>query len=141
MALGKVKRPAYVGGRNFKTAIEGLPKNRRFTMNISNRIKLLRTEFEYTQKTLSDKIGLTPKMISFYENGECIPPINIVLKFVEIFDVSADYLLGLSDKRPPDACISLAKCCDEVLINELIKRGFKVEKESEYGKTSDKSRR
>lgn len=68
-------------------------------MNISNRIKLLRTEFGYTQKILSDKIGLTPKMISFYENGERIPPIDIIIKFVEIFNVSSDYLLGLSDKR------------------------------------------
>lgn len=30
--------------------------------------------------------------------------------------------------QPRDA----AKCCDEVLINELVKRGFKVEKEK-YG--------
>lgn len=39
--------------------------------------------------------------------------------------------------QPMDA----AKCCDEVLINELTKRGFKVEKGKEDGKTANKSGR
>lgn len=138
MALGQVKIPIYVGEHRLNGKVV---KNMRFTMNIGNRIKLLRTESGCTQKVLSEKIGLTPKMISFYENGERIPPIYIVLKLVEIFDVSSDYLLGLSDKRHPDVSISLAKCCDEVLINELVKRGFKVEKENKNGKTSNKSSR
>lgn len=72
-------------------------------MTIGKRIKLLRTENELTQKTLADKIGLTPKMISFYENEERVPPMDIVLKFINIFDVSSDYLLGLTDKRHPDS--------------------------------------
>ncbi|MCM1221218.1 MAG: helix-turn-helix domain-containing protein [Lachnospiraceae bacterium] len=70
-------------------------------MNISNRIKQLRIKNEYTQKQLSDMVGLTPKMISFYENGERTPPIDILLKLVQIFDVSSDYILGLTDE-----CIS-----------------------------------
>lgn len=71
-------------------------------MGIENRIKSLRLENNYTQKELADKIGLTPKMISFYEKGERIPPLDIVLKLIQIFDVSSDYLLGLSEKRFPD---------------------------------------
>lgn len=39
--------------------------------------------------------------------------------------------------QPMDA----AKCCDEVLINELVKRGFKVKKGEENGKTANKSSR
>ncbi|MCI8889250.1 MAG: helix-turn-helix transcriptional regulator [Hungatella sp.] len=70
-------------------------------MDISHRIKQLRIEQEYTQKQLADKIGLTPKMISFYENGERVPPIDILLKLVQIFNVSSDYLLGNTDERHP----------------------------------------
>lgn len=71
-------------------------------MGIENRIKSLRLENSYTQKDLADKLGLTPKMISFYEKGERIPPLDIVLKLIQIFDVSSDYLLGLSEKRFPE---------------------------------------
>ncbi len=70
-------------------------------MLIGNRIKTLRTQSHITQRELAEKIGLTPKMISFYEKSERIPPADIIIKFVEIFNVSADYLLGLSSS--PDA--------------------------------------
>lgn len=46
-------------------------------MDIANRIKTLRVENNMTQKQLSEKLGLTPKMISFYEKGERIPPLDI----------------------------------------------------------------
>ena len=61
---------------------------------ISQRIKELRLENELTQKELSDYLGLTPKMISFYELGQRIPPSDIILKLADKFQVSTDYLLG-----------------------------------------------
>lgn len=70
-------------------------------MDIAKRLKQLRTEECLTQRQLADKLGLTPKMISFYENGERTPPIDILLKLVKIFDVQSDYLLGLTNERHP----------------------------------------
>ncbi len=64
---------------------------------IGNRIKSLRIQSNMTQKDLAQKIGLTPKMISFYERSERIPPMDIIIKFVDIFNVSSDYLLGLTN--------------------------------------------
>lgn len=69
-------------------------------MNIGHRIKILRTENNMTQKELSGKLGLTPKMISFYESSQRTPPIDIILKLVSLFNVSSDYLLGLTDIKP-----------------------------------------
>ena len=60
-------------------------------MNIGHRIKILRTENNMTQKELSGKLGLTPKMISFYESSQRTPPIDIILKLVSLFNVSSDY--------------------------------------------------
>lgn len=68
-----------------------------YLMNIGNRIKVLRTKNNMTQKELSIKLGLTPKMISFYETSQRMPPIDIIIKLVTIFDVSSDYLLGLTN--------------------------------------------
>lgn len=36
-------------------------------------------------------------MISFYENNERIPPADILIKLSLLFQVSTDYLLGLSE--------------------------------------------
>lgn len=61
---------------------------------IGDRIKELRKEKDVTQKELATFLGLTPKMISFYEKEERFPPHDIILKLSDFFDVSTDYLLG-----------------------------------------------
>ena len=68
-------------------------------MEIGKCIKRLRLENDMTQKELARKLGLTSKMISFYENAERIPPLDIVLKLVSIFNVSSDYLLGIANNK------------------------------------------
>ena len=72
---------------------------------IGQRIKELRIESHLTQKELSDYLGLTPKMISFYELGQRVPPSDIILKLAEKFHVTTDYLLGVqpphNDGLPP----------------------------------------
>lgn len=45
-----------------------------------------------------------------------------------------------SDRRTNES-ITVSKCRDEILIDELIKRGFKIEKGKEDGKTANKSGR
>ena len=75
-------------------------------MEIGNRIKTLRTEYNLTQKQLADKLGLTPKMISFYESGQRIPPIDIVEKLSSIFSKSSDYLIGLSSDTKDNIFLS-----------------------------------
>lgn len=67
---------------------------------LSERIKKLRLESDMTQKQLADILGLTPKMISFYELGQRNPPNDILMKMSAIFNVSTDYLLGKSDSSP-----------------------------------------
>lgn len=64
---------------------------------LSKRIKLLRLNNELTQKELSDKLGLTPKMISFYELGDRVPPPDVLEKLADIFHVTTDYLLCRAD--------------------------------------------
>lgn len=68
-------------------------------MTIGQRIKQLRTENKLTQKQLSQKLNLTPKMVSFYENNERIPPADILIKLSSIFNTSVDYILGISCKK------------------------------------------
>ena len=65
-------------------------------------IRKLRQEKCITQNELSNYLGLTPKMVSFYELGERFPPYDIINKLADYFDVSTDYLLGRSDIKNPE---------------------------------------
>ena len=92
---------------------------------LGKRLRLLRSEKDITQRELAKYLGLTPKMISFYENGERFPPYDIIIKLSKYFDVSADYLLGLTDVKKPIDKISEALEEDEGLFefwNELKER-------------------
>lgn len=68
-------------------------------MSLGDRIKKYRKINKFTQKQLSSQLGLTPKMVSFYERNERMPPIDIIIKLSQIFSVSTDYLLGLSTEQ------------------------------------------
>ena len=68
---------------------------------ISDRIKQLRLEFNFTQKELADKLHVTPKTISFYELGQRSPTDDIKIEMTKIFGVSMDYLMDLSDIKNP----------------------------------------
>ena len=57
------------------------------------RLKHLREAREMTQADLAKLVSVTPKAISFYENGEREFPFEILLKFADIFRVTTDYIL------------------------------------------------
>ena len=65
---------------------------------LATRIRALRIESNKTQREIANIIGLTPKMISFYELGERVPPNDVLAKLADIFGVSTDYLLGRTDE-------------------------------------------
>lgn len=68
---------------------------------IGLKIYELRKSNGLKQKELASRLGLTPKMISFYEHGERIPSRDVLCNMSDIFGVSVDYLLGITeDPRP-----------------------------------------
>ncbi len=66
-------------------------------MVFSERLKELRLEKGLTQKKLGEIIGTTYSAISYWENGTNEPKISYVIALCKYFNVTADYLLGLSD--------------------------------------------
>ena len=65
----------------------------------SERLKLLRTENRYTQKAMADILGLKPRGYQDYEYNKAYPTVPGLIQIAKFFDVSTDYLLGLTDKR------------------------------------------
>ncbi len=63
----------------------------------SYRLTVLLDENNMSQTQLAKKVGTTNVTICRYINGERIPRIDVVSKIASVFNVSLDYLLGISE--------------------------------------------
>ena len=70
-------------------------------MNKFNRIKELREDNDLTQTNIGEKINIPQRTYSYYENGQRVIPPFILIKLSEYYNVSVDYLLGLTDEIKP----------------------------------------
>jgi len=65
---------------------------------ISTRMTELRTSLNLSQMRLSKELGISQAAINRYEHNQAAVPHGALLKYAEFFDVSADYILGRTDK-------------------------------------------
>ncbi len=70
-------------------------------VTIGNRIKELRTSKNLTQEDIAKMVKVSKATISNYEKGKVSPPIELLIKFAERYDVSIDWLCGLSNEEIP----------------------------------------
>jgi transcriptional regulator with XRE-family HTH domain len=70
-------------------------------MNFHQRLKQLRLKNKLTQGELADILGLKPTAISNYESERNEPSFDKLIALSKYFDVSCDYLLGVTDSYLP----------------------------------------
>lgn len=68
-------------------------------MDIKERIKFLREEQNLSVSALAKKINISRYAIMKWENGESKPSLNAQHALCSFFNVSLDYLSGLSENR------------------------------------------
>lgn len=73
----------------------------------SDRLISLRKALNLTQKDIADRFSITRSAYSAWELARNEPPLSFVRDFCATFDISSDYLLGLSDICHPTAPINL----------------------------------
>ena len=64
---------------------------------IAERIKNLRMQCDMTQADLARRLNITRSSVNAWEMGISIPSTQFVVELAQLFRVSSDYLLGLSD--------------------------------------------
>ena len=64
-----------------------------------NRIATERKRLDLTQEELAEKLNISQKSISKYETGARKPSFETLTEMAKLFNVSTDYLLGISDSR------------------------------------------
>lgn len=62
-----------------------------------HRLRELRRKLGYTQEDLAERLNVNIRQIHRYETGESDPLADVVARMASIFQVSTDYLLGLTD--------------------------------------------
>ncbi|MDO5521932.1 MAG: helix-turn-helix transcriptional regulator [bacterium] len=70
-------------------------------MDFSVRLKQLRQKHRLTQSELADILELKPTAISNYESQRNEPSFQKLISLSQYFDVSCDYLLGVTDSYLP----------------------------------------
>ena len=80
-------------------------------MTFAERLRELREERNITQKELGSHLGISPRMVSFYESGAHFPrDAKMLIDIAAFFGVTVDYLLGCSQLREEG---TLKKLCAE----------------------------
>ena len=59
----------------------------------------LREDSDYTQEYVARYLNTSQTMYARYERGANEMPIRHLIRLCELYNVSADYLLGLSDSK------------------------------------------
>ncbi|MCI8912711.1 MAG: helix-turn-helix transcriptional regulator [Lawsonibacter sp.] len=68
---------------------------------LSQRLRECRKRGNYTQREVSIYCDLTEKAYQNYELGTHEPKLSIIMRIAEFYNVSIDYLVGLTDDPSP----------------------------------------
>lgn len=67
--------------------------------NFYDRLVYIRKKRGLTQKNLAEILNISPTCLNYWEKGKTEPNVEMIKKISESLDVSADYLLGLSEEE------------------------------------------
>lgn len=87
------------------------------TTTIGEKLKKLRTEKGLSQLEFSSILNISNTTLSMYESNKRIPSDDIKKKLADFFNVSLDYLMGISELKNTTDSISKAVETDFELTN------------------------
>lgn len=86
-----------------------------------DRLRELRKEKGLTQQELADFVGINRSTFPLYELGKREPVLTNVIPLANYFQVTTDYLLGLTDERKQQQVLLSDYSTDE-LMREVLRR-------------------
>lgn len=67
--------------------------------DIMVRLRVLRAEIDISQEAVAKAVGLSYRAYNSIENGKSIPSMTTLIAIADFFNVSLDYLTGMSEVR------------------------------------------
>lgn len=100
---------------------------------LSSNIKILRREYNYTQASLAELLGVKPQQVGNYEVGKSNVTVDILLKLSNIFGITTDKLCK-HDLNSKEQVLQISNTKDErkVTIEEKIKETYADPKLPDY---------
>ncbi len=63
----------------------------------AEQLNALRTENNFSRAQLAEKLNVSVRLISYWENGQRECSFDMLIKIASLFSVSVDCLLGISE--------------------------------------------
>jgi transcriptional regulator with XRE-family HTH domain len=82
------------------------------------RLAQLRKSAGYTQVEFAEAVGITQRMVAYYEAPNANPPAHLLPQMAQVLGVSAEVLLGMQEPRRPK----------QLAMNRLERRLLEIEK-------------
>ncbi|MCM1164460.1 MAG: helix-turn-helix domain-containing protein [Lachnospiraceae bacterium] len=98
------------------------------TIKIGKFLSELRRERELTQEQLGERLGVTNKTVSRWENGNYMPPVEMLIELSKFYGVSINEIL--SGKRL--AAAEMQAAAEENLKTALEQPPFSLEEKKQY---------
>jgi transcriptional regulator with XRE-family HTH domain len=78
-----------------------MPKRKTAVIDsFGERLAQLRKAADYTQVEFAAEIGITQRMVAYYEAPDAQPPAHLLPQMAQALGVGTDVLLGMSEPRP-----------------------------------------
>ena len=68
-------------------------------MTYQERLRALREDLDYSQTEIANILGVAQTTYSQYELGKRSIPVEYIITLCQFYNISADYVLGLSPKK------------------------------------------
>lgn len=70
-------------------------------MNFHKRIRDIREDRDYLQKDIAKALSISTQQYQLYESGQRDFRYHHIIKLSQFYELSADYILGLTDEERP----------------------------------------
>lgn len=71
-------------------------------MKIGQRLRELRENMDLMQKAVANRVGISNKVLSNYENDKLLPDLETFKQLCSFYNISADELLGIKKSNNAD---------------------------------------
>lgn len=92
---------------------------------INERLRLLREERGLLQRDIAQLLNISTSAYGYYEQGKRTPDMHVIQVLAKFYNVSSDWLIGLSDVRKPkseiinDKTLKTIESFDPDIISQL----------------------
>ena len=86
---------------------------------MNERIRFLRIKHGYTQQEIINILGVGKSAYSMYENGERTISVEIVAKLAQLYNVTTDFIIGLTNNTQGSKTDTIEKYLSPMAIQNI----------------------